>query len=124
MRDGKAETRKFRRVAFKAPAHITTPDGRWTTQVLDISLKGVLLAQWDGWTGEAHNGECQIELPLDAQHSIRLRGRIVHRNSRYMGFQWTDIDTASLSHLRRLLELNTGDVREVNRELSALLPAV
>ncbi len=120
MSEGKAEARKFRRVPFKAPAVIVTPEGRWTTRVLDISLKGVLLEQPEGWSGTLGVGECQIDLPLDEKLSIQLIGRIAHRNSRYMGFEWTDIDTNSLNHLRRLLELNLGDSGEVVRELSEL----
>lgn len=119
--EGKADTRKFHRVAFKAPARMTTPAGQWTTRVLDISLKGLLLEHPEGWSGAPGDSNCRIELPLDAQQSIQLTGRIVHSNSRYIGFQWTDIDTASMSHLRRLMELNLGDDREVTRELSTIV---
>ena len=121
MTDSKPETRKFRRVTFNAPVTLSTPDGTWTTHVLDISLKGVLLERPSGYSGTIKEGDCHVELPLDEQQSIRLSCRIVHRNSRYMGFEWTNIDSTSLSHLCRLLELNLGDSQTVDRELSALI---
>lgn len=120
MSEAKPVPRKFRRVAFKAPAQVTTPEGRWATRILDISLKGVLIEQPKNWPAASVNGACHIDLPLDDEETIRLDGRITRQGNGHLGFQWTDIDATSLSHLRRLLELNLGDSKLIDRELSAL----
>jgi hypothetical protein len=38
-----------------------------------------------------------------------------------VGFHFTEIDADSMAHLRRLLELNTGDAGEIERELERMV---
>jgi len=116
------DRRKFHRVVFKAPATVTTPGGRRPTRILDISLKGVLLEDPAGWPPET--GTCDIELPLDDKHHIRMAGRVVRRANGLMGFEWVNIDVDSLTDLRRLLELNLGSDELINRDLSNLFNSV
>jgi hypothetical protein len=44
----------------------------------------------------------------------------VHRELNYVGFRFELIDAESMAHLRRLLELNTGQADEIGHELSFL----
>jgi hypothetical protein len=46
---------------------------------------------------------------------------LVHDDHNQLGFHCSHIDVDSISHLRRLIELNLGDEAELERELAALL---
>lgn len=121
MSEDPGDRRRFRRMTFIAPVVVTTPAGRWSSRILDISMKGVLLEAPGGWSGAGANAACGIKLPLDPTVSIRLSGYIVHDKDGHLGFEWTNMDADSFAHLRRLLELNLGDTELVNREVSALI---
>jgi hypothetical protein len=45
---------------------------------------------------------------------------VAHLEGQHIGIECQDIDLASLTHLRRLVELNTGDSELMDRELSHL----
>ena len=49
-----------------------------------------------------------------------MRDRVSHVEDNHMGIESTGIDIESITHLRRMLELNMGDSRILNRELAAL----
>ena len=46
---------------------------------------------------------------------------ISHIDGRHLGLCCTSIDLDSITHLRRLVELNAGDPAILERELTALL---
>ena len=92
----------------------------WSCNLLDISLKGMLVEppeNLDIDTGKP----CALALFLGEDTSIHARVRITHEMANgYWGLQWQHIDVDSLSHLRRLLELNSNDPELLNRELAEL----
>jgi hypothetical protein len=90
--------------------------------VLDLSLKGALLRLVDG-APAAHTGQpCLLELVLDDGESVlRMSGNIAHQASDRLGLACREIDLDSITHLRRLVELNLGDAALLERELAALL---
>jgi hypothetical protein len=45
---------------------------------------------------------------------------VVHEELEEVGLQCNAIDIDSISHLRRLIELNLGDDGQINKELSQL----
>jgi hypothetical protein len=45
---------------------------------------------------------------------------VAHQENDEMGLNCKDIDVDSITHLRRLVELNLGDPKLLERELSAL----
>jgi len=51
---------------------------------------------------------------------IRMEVIVKHINNNTAGFCFEYIDLDSISHLRRLVELNVGDTTILNRELSDL----
>jgi hypothetical protein len=50
-----------------------------------------------------------------------MTGEIAHREGRQVGVRCLEIDLDSISHLRRLVELNVGDEAILHRELGALV---
>lgn len=121
-----APERMFRRVEFHAPAEVTCEDLVLDAEVMDISLKGVLLQAISPANAPEVGQTCTIRLKLseDADdENTRIRMTSVIRNSQadLFGAQWVDIELDDLTRLRRLLELNLGDDGEmIERELGQL----
>jgi hypothetical protein len=49
-----------------------------------------------------------------------MRCKVAREDDERVGLQCTDIGIESVTHLRRMMELNTGDPELVNREFSQL----
>ena len=112
--------RLFSRVAFFAQVSLHLPARELKVDLLDIALKGALVRAATEAAGVL-NEKCRLVLPLsDGGESITMSGRIVHLEGHNIGIACDDIDLVSLTSLRRLLELNTGDADLMDRELSHL----
>jgi len=112
--------RLFSRVPFNAAVTLHLNHQALAVTLLDIALKGALVQ-----TPNAMNlplqEPCRLVLPLtEAGDSIEMEGKIVHLEGTHVGMKCEHIDLASLTRLRRLLELNTGDAELMDRELSLL----
>lgn len=115
------DKRRFQRIPFDALATLTCPTGTWTSQLLDVSLKGALVARPDAWDG-AVDTPCSLVIRLgDDGAVIDMEGVLAHADTHRLGIRWDHIDVDSLSHLRRLLELNLGDAHALDRELVKLV---
>ena len=115
------EQRRFHRIEFEADCELHWQDQIWPVQMLDISLKGVLLQRPPGW-----------DMPLDEPFEVTvfLNGTeagivmavvLRHVEEQRLGFQVQYIDLDSAIHLRRLVELNLGDSDSLEREFGNLL---
>ena len=115
------ERRHFSRIAFHRPADLDVRIAQGTCEVLDVSFRGALVEVPYGFP--AHVGQrCTLAIHLDAGDTeIRMEGEIVHRGGTQAGIRCVEIDLDSMSHLRRLVELNVGDEDVLHRELSALV---
>jgi len=111
------DKRHFRRIPFEAEVQVAVGDHNWNCQLLDLALKGTLL-------------ESTVVLPLAqgtvANLSIPLPGseivldfdaELIHREGNRLGFKFLHESLETLTHLRTLLELNTGDPEGVRSEL-------
>lgn len=120
MTEKKPERRQFSRVKFDAPVRILRDAQAWECEVLDISLKGALIAVPEGLHA-ALNDELTLELPLgDEGSTIRMTVAVAHIDAYRAGLRCEHIDIESFIHLRRLMELNLGDSELLERELSEL----
>jgi len=94
--------------------------------VLDISLKGVLLQLPDGRTPQV-GMPCLVKLPLVTAATgaiiIAMAGELAHVENHHVGVLCRSIDLESITHLRRLIEVNLGDPTASERELKALIAA-
>lgn len=119
------ERRLFARVAFAAGAGLITTQAHLQCQVVDISLKGVLL-QLPAGTLVQVGMPCLVRLPLgegEAGIVIAMAGELAHVEGDHAGVQCRSIDLESITHLRRLIEINLGDPSASERELKALIAA-
>jgi hypothetical protein len=118
---GKHEKRHFSRVAYQGPAVLELSSRTFVCEVLDISLKGALVALPPDVTPTT-NEPCVLEVQLDGHSAIiRMVGHITHQELEHAGLRCDEIDLESVQHLRRLLELNLADERLLHRELHALV---
>lgn len=114
-------SRHFSRVPFHAAATFRLHDRSVAVQVLDIAFKGALLETAMPLALVLEEG-CSLILPLtDGGDAIIMQGKIAHLEDRRVGMTCEHIDVVSLTRLRRLIELNTGDADLMNRELLQLL---
>ncbi|MBX9833658.1 MAG: PilZ domain-containing protein [Burkholderiaceae bacterium] len=117
------ERRHFVRVSFDAPALLTTATDAFSVHVLDLSLKGALVmapAQADLEVGML----CQITIPLaETGNHIAMSTEVAHVAGLHTGLLCRSIDLDSVTHLRRLIELQLGDPALLERDLAELTMA-
>jgi hypothetical protein len=116
------ERRKFWRATFNAPVKVINDASSSDAWLDDISLKGALIEVPANWAGKA--GEhCHLKLRLGTESDtvISMWGKITHVEGQKVGVQCESIDLDSITHLRRLVELNSGDPAQLDRDLAALV---
>lgn len=120
VRDKMADERRhYQRVDFDAEVLMEHGDASWVCHLIDISLKGLLVIFPDGV--DAKKDEVyQMEFRLGADAAIHMHVKVKHMQDHLVGLEWNDIDLESLTHLRRLLELNLPNPDEMHREISEL----
>lgn len=119
--------RQHSRIAFHTPAQLTVGGVAIEVRVVDLSLKGALVALPAGLTF-ATATHCSLQVNLDEDGDvIHVDGEVRHveetpdaAGQRTAGIVCRSIDLDSITHLRRLVELNLGDPALLERELSAL----
>ncbi|MEX2474612.1 PilZ domain-containing protein [Marinobacter sp.] len=115
------EKRRFHRIEFDAPCELHRQDSVWWTEVLDISLKGVLVKRPDEWDVPL-NQPCEVIIHLDDNETaIVMAVELRHVESQRLGFKCQYIDLESVTHLKRLVELNLGDQALLEREFAHLI---
>lgn len=114
-----AEQRRFSRIALDVKATLKDATHTWETDLLDISLHGALVKAPE--TFETNKAQrYQLAVHLEGGPDICMDVQIAHREEHELGLDCLDIDVDSITHLRRLVELNLGDPELLERELSAL----
>ncbi len=115
-----ATLRHHSRISFDAQAYLRSNTVVWQTRLIDISLKGALIARPADWQGAKGEGYL-LELLLDDEETvIRMTVTVMHLQADRIGLHCEHIDIDSVSHLRRLIELNLGDPDLLERELTGL----
>lgn len=113
------ERRKFSRIAFDADTTLVQNERDWKVSLVDISLKGILIEAPQDFDINPDK-PLLAKVQLDDVSYITMAIRFAHKEANHIGFVCTQIDIDSISHLRRLTELNLGSTDLLERELSAL----
>ncbi len=114
------ERRKFSRILFDAHVELAQGEFHWRASLLDISLKGLLLQQTLPMEVN-HTQPILVKILLSDSTCIAMSVMLAHQHQNQTGLMCTSIDIDSVSHLRRLIELNLGDASAAERELSELI---
>jgi len=112
--------RQFTRILFSIKAEVEIEENTYPVSIHDISLNGALVT--------AINSEKSLKGKLGTLHFLLSDGEsevimniaVVHEEDNETGLQCNAIDIDSVTHLRRLIELNLGDSEQLDRELSQL----
>jgi hypothetical protein len=112
------ERRRFTRISFGGTCRIEDETGISSAELLDISLKGALIRVDDVDVFEPDK-TCELEVvisetPLIALH---IKVRMVYLSGDRVGMYFLTTDIDSITHLRRLIELNMGDADKTMEEL-------
>ena len=124
MSEQSSENRRhFTRIPMDNEVTLACGAQQWKSQLLDISLKGALLATPEDF-GECPNCSCRLMFLLnETDVTIMMVGNIVHHEGGQLGFRCDSIDLDSITHLKRMVELNIGDENLLERELGELIGA-
>ncbi len=118
------ERRRFSRIPFHISAELIMTEGQsLVVEVADLSLHGVLIEKPDTWYAPKGT-EFTLALTLEnSATKLDMSVAVAHIDEDFIGFECKNIDLDSISHLKRLIELNLGNSEILNRELSALIHA-
>ena len=115
------DRRRFTRVPFDAQTHLRQDGLDLEVQLVDLSLHGLLILQPADWSNLSDNAQFNAVIELAEGSQIRMDVHLAHAEEGLLGFECDHIDLDSISHLRRLIALNTGDEKLLERELAGLL---
>lgn len=111
------ERRRFTRVPFDSHCVLRHDGATFKAQLLDISLKGALIEIEDA---SIFVPERRCELGITLSGSVVVMDvdvQMVHNKENQIGLYFVGIDIDSLTHLRKLIELNMGDADKTLQEL-------
>ena len=116
-----SENRNSQRITFDTLVEFESGECQHVCELYDISLQGALIGACSGATPEAGT-PCKLTINLDENGEIQIImiGSIAHKIENRVGIHCESIDEDSMSHLRRLVAYNLGDVELVNRDFEAL----
>lgn len=120
-----SERRKFSRVIFSGHCtlseDISGESKMWGTDLLDISLNGALVLRPENWHDEKGTA---VRLNLHLQGSdveLVIDGVVFHQEEGLLGIKFLTLGLESISHLKRLIQLNLADEGLLHREISQLI---
>ena len=115
------ERRDFSRIPLSRPAALELGKSRVACDLVDISLRGALVRTKTPLVA-VEGQPCRLLVQLDQGPStILMRGEVAHARNGDIGVCCRELDLDSAAHLRRLVEVNLGSEKLLERELAALL---
>ena len=115
------KTRRFRRVPFTAEVSLTVDQGYYKGKLLDVAMKGALVETMVPLPIQAGT-ECALGIALPGTAiSLDFDAELVYIDGLHYGFKFISENLDTLTHLRKLIELNTGDVETTRSELKVWL---
>ena len=120
-----SERRKFSRVNFQGICSLVfdkkTEHHDFEAPLIDISLKGALISI-NPLIIDLEEEPVQLHLGLEGSDiELLLNGFVCHQQEKLLGVQFTKLSIDTISHLKRLIELNLGDNESMKREFAELI---
>lgn len=120
-----SERRKFSRVVFSGNCSLSEELSdevkTWKTDLLDLSLNGALVLRPELWYDK---NETPVKLNLQLEGSdvvLEISGVVCHQEECLLGIKFLTLSLESISHLKRLIQLNLADEDMLHREISQLI---
>ncbi|RON86964.1 PilZ domain-containing protein [Pseudomonas fluorescens] len=120
MSEHPANRRRFKRIAFDARTELSQGEYIWPVNLIDLSLKGLLIERPEPWLGDREK-DFFVHIHLSKDVDIEMDVHLAHEENGQLGFVCRHISLESIQRLRRLIELNLADEAELERELGALI---
>jgi PilZ domain len=115
------ERRHNRRLTFAASCSLTTAGNRCPAQLIDLSLNGALVQSEPADVKLGTSTTLHVQLGEAATVTIAIEMEIASVHGDKLGLRRKSIDLESLTHLRRVLELNLGSAELMDREISEMI---
>lgn len=120
-----SERRKFSRITFSGKCSLTEKISgdteTWPSELLDISLNGALICRPPSWH-TTDDTTIQLNLCLEGSDIVlEIGGQICHQEDELLGIKFLTLSLESISHLKRLIQLNLADEELMHREISQLI---
>lgn len=114
------ERRRFHRVGFHADALLKFSIGTIPVEILDISLAGALV-KVDSATILEEGSKGSLIVKLSEEVQIKMTGDLLSHDDGSYALHRTLSGPENDHHLRRLLELNLGDPKLMDRDVQTLI---
>ena len=114
------ERRRYTRIEFDGEASVSQGETRYAVHLIDVSLKGALIEPPERYEFDVQ-APVTLSIQLAGDVSISMIAKMAHSGSSHLGFHCESIDMESMSHLRRLIELNLDDPHASERVLEELM---
>ncbi len=112
------EQRNYRRIDFRTEADITIENNPYRCDLIDLALQGALFkSEQELPLSTGSQVPLSIFLP-DSALRMDFTGELIHNRGNFYGFIFVSVDSETMGHLRRLLELNFGDSEQADHEFS------
>ena len=109
--------RKFSRIKFVTEVQVEFNNKLYPGELMDISLNGALFYSNIEVPIKQGNA-CKVLFSLHpSEINLIFDAELVHFYENKLGFKFLSKDIDTMTHLRRLLELNSGDHEGITREL-------
>lgn len=120
-----SERRRFSRVIFTGDCSLSEEIAGEIeiseTVLVDISLNGALVHRPKEWHDEP-GALVNLNLTLSGSDIIlEINGIVCHQADNLLGIKFLTLSLESISHLKRLIELNLADEELMHREISQLI---
>lgn len=113
--------RRFRRIPFEAEVMLNSGCDVWSGELLDVAMKGALVGT-DTPLPLTLGTNCSLCISLPGSPiALDFQAVLIHSEGNHYGFRFISENLETLTHLRKLIELNTGDAEATRSELSAWL---
>ena len=115
------QRRRYPRFPFHRMASIVYDSGECPGALLDASFNGALFEASSRLSSQL--SDCVLIIPFsrDPEEAIRLQAAVAYRRGVHMGLHWQQMDAESSMKLRRLVEMNLGTLRLLERPLLSLI---
>ena len=119
--ENRQEKRHFTRIRINGSTVVHYLDKKFPAELIDISFEGALITKPKDIELPI-DSVCEIQIALEGSDIvINMRGHVTHRLDSQVGICCDNIDLDSITHLKRLIELNLGDESLLERELHELV---